>query len=287
MPDVRPTFASVPCLRLAPTPSGYLHLGNGVNFVLTAACAAAIDADLFLRIDDVDRLRTRDAYLTDIGETLHWLLPRQANSLLDGMVCQSSRVSRYAEVLAGLRQNDLVFACACTRKQLAATRAAAPTNVNDYSGTCEALARDLDTVGTVWRMRESGIVVRQKEGQASYQLASLTDDVDLGVTHLVRGEDLRASTQMQRVLAKAISTHSEPAFAAFLDVGAWHHPLVCGGDSRKLSKSAGADSLAALRHAGVHASEVLAQAAMLIGGAPVTQFDELAALVIERLPTSW
>ena len=286
--------------RLAPTPSGYLHLGNGVNFLLTAALAQSLQAQLFLRVDDSDEARVRPAYLRDIDETLRWLLPAQAHGLLAGAVYQSRRRARYAVVLEGLRQNALVFACACSRKQLAAARHAGgqedrqDLDVNAYRGTCAMAGLDLDAPNVVWRMRDSGIVVRQRDGQASYQLASLTDDVDYGVTHLVRGEDLRASTEMQRVLAQALASEclrkvppDWPTFGGFSDVRAWHHPLVLDGDGRKLSKSEGAQSLRALRATGYSSAVVLAKAAGLLGAPPAEQFDELRSLIERGVPTSW
>ncbi len=289
-----PDLPPVPTLRLAPTPSGYLHLGNAVNFVLTAAMAAALDATLFLRVDDLDAGRVRGEYLGDIAETLRWLLPTRADALLNGAVYQSTRVDRYGGVLAGLRQNGLVFACTCSRKDLAAIRSAGDADVNHYPGTCAKRAIDLDTERVVWRMYDSGIVVRQRDGWPSYQLASLTDDVDLGVTHLVRGEDLRASTAMQRVLAKALSAdvltivpNGWPKYGHFLDVRAWHHALITDGAGRKLSKSAGAESLRALRAAGAGPSLVKAKAGEAIGGGAVTRFAELTSLLKSRIPAIW
>ncbi len=283
--------------RLAPTPSGYLHLGNGVNFVLTAALAQSRGARLLLRIDDLDQARVRPGYVRDIDETIRWLLPDLATGLLAEPIYQSRRVRRYAAVLEGLRQNDLVFACSCSRKQLAAAQKRGGrenVDINVYPGTCAGAKLELDAPNTVWRMRDSGTVVRQRNGRVSYQLASLTDDVDHDVTHLVRGEDLRTSTAMQSVLAKALRPErlptvpgDWPTFGAFLDVRAWHHPLLLDDDGRKLSKSDGAQSLRAMRAAGAAPAVVLAKAAQLLGAPPVESFDELTSLISAGVPTSW
>ena len=280
--------------RLAPTPSGYLHLGNGVNFAITAALARAQDAPLSLRIDDLDAVRTREAYLLDIRETIAWLLPPGlALEVLSDVILQSARLAAYREVLEGLRQNSFVFACSCSRRQLAAAREAGDVDLNDYPGTCRERGLSLDAPGVAWRMRDSGVVVRQKDGQPSYQLASLTDDVVRGVTHLVRGEDLRDSTNIQRVLARALTAplpvrtpEDWPDFARFAEVKTLHHPLLIDAAGGKLSKSAGADSLRALRAAGASPSVVFAKAAEVMGVAGVTDLPALA-YALRRRTVAW
>ena len=280
-----------PRLRIAPTPSGYLHLGNGVNFVLTVAYADYLGGALSLRIDDLDAARVRPAYLDDIRETLEWLLPDRAADLWRGAVWQSSRRDRYDAVLTGLRQNRLAYACDCTRKTLAAYRATAgdagAADVNAYPGRCRSRELSLDAPNVVWRTRGSDIVVRQKNGQASYQIASLVDDVDAATTHLVRGGDLRDSTRMQRVLAGALSAErlgivpaDWPDFGRFPRVVAVHHPLVVGRDGDKLSKSAGAASLRALRTRGGEPSLVMERASRLLGLPPDATMSQLGAALV-------
>lgn len=278
--------------RLAPTPSGYLHLGNAVNFALTAALARCHRAELFLRLDDLDAARVRPAYREDIRETLAWLLPEYRGALASPTQ-QSTRVDRYAAVLAGLRDSGLVFACACSRRQLAAARAIGGVDVNDYPGTCRRRGLGLDAPGVAWRMRAGGLVVRQKDGRASYQLASLVDDTDLRVTHLVRGRDLASSTERQRGLARALAGLPRggapadwPDFARFAAVRAWHHGLLPGPDGRKLSKSAGASSVRAAREAGASRAGVFAKAGELAG---VTGVTDLAGLTyaLQRRPVDW
>ena len=269
-----------PRFRIAPTPSGYLHLGNGVNFVLTAALARVHAAELLLRIDDLDAARVREAYREDVAATLAWLLPGVPLAMT---VRQSERRARYDAVLGGLRQNGLLFACSCTRRQLAAVREAAGVDINDYPGTCRDRGISLDADGVAWRMRESGVVVRQKDGAPSYQLASLTDDVDLGITHLVRGEDLRDSTSIQRVLAQAfigvVDGTDWPDFGRFGGVRAYHHPLLTDAAGAKLSKSDGADSLRSVRERGAGPSVVFAAAGGLLGVTGITDLGGLAHAV--------
>ena len=279
-----------PHFRLAPTPSGYLHLGNGVNFAITAALAQAHDARLSLRIDDLDAARTREDYLLDIRETIEWLLPPAlARGVLADASRQSERLDAYRGVLEGLRQNSLVFACSCSRRQLAAAREAVDIDVNDYPGTCRERGLPLDAADVAWRMRDSGVVVRQKDGQPSYQLASLTDDVIRGVTHLVRGGDLRDSTAIQHVLAQALTaplpvrTPADwPDFGRFAEVETFHHPLLTDDADAKLSKSDGADSLRALRMAGAPPSVVFAKSAEVMGVTGVTNLPTFAYALRQR-----
>ena len=279
--------------RIAPTPSGYLHLGNAVNAALTAALAATHDARLSLRVDDLDAARVRPAYRRDVDEALAWLLPEaHAAGAFAAPLRQSARLDRYAHVLEGLRHNRLVFACACTRRQLAAARGTAQADVNRYAGTCRERDLDLDAPGVAWRMRDSGLVVRQKDGRPSYQLASLTDDLDLGITHLVRGADLRASTELQRELARTLAglppgwlPAGRPDFARFAGVRAWHHPLLTDADGAKLSKSAGATSVRALRGSGAGPEVVFAAAGRLVGAEGVTRLPDLTESLRVRPPT--
>lgn len=257
-------------LRLAPTPSGLLHVGNGVNAVLTARWAAELRGDLLLRVDDIDAERVRPAYVADVFATLAWLGidydrgPRTPADLAENW-SQHRRMATYRDALARLRENGRVYACTCSRA--AVRREQARLGVTGYPGTCRGRGLPLDTPGASWRLRTpedaaaapgslDDFVVRQRDGRPAYQVASLVDDVTFGITHLVRGEDLRASTAMQRVLAQALSEEPGDGYARFRDVPCWHHPLLRGANGEKLSKSDGAESLWAWREAGRSPDEV-------------------------------
>jgi len=243
--------------RLAPTPSGYLHLGNAVNFVLTQQLAQRLGAELWLRIDDLDQARLRPEYLEDIDQTIQWLFPESTEQWTTRTVRQSERLGHYQEALAGMRAANLVFACTCSRRQVREAQAAAnmPADVNTYPGTCRNLGLSLDAPDTVWRSIHGDIVVRQRNGSPSYQLASVVDDILLGMTHIMRGEDLLGSTEVQRVLAKAYAPLN-----SFLEIEVTHHPLITDAEGGKLSKSDGAASLRALRANGLTRHEVFAKA---------------------------
>ena len=276
-----------PRLRIAPTPSGLLHIGNGVNFALTAAWAHALQGELLLRIDDLDSARVRGEYYNDIDNTMQWMGLDRMGQVFAKASYQANRLARYQEVLVSLRQNNQVYACTCSRNQIRAQQEEAGGDINHYPGTCREAGISLDTPNVNWRLKleESGVevawteglgkgktektvltadfVIRQRNGRPSYQLASVVDDIDMGITHIVRGKDLWESTVMQLVLAKAlpesifpsleVSAHEVPREAqesmpnggAFAKTRFWHHDLVVDLEGRKLSKR---DSDASLRY---------------------------------------
>lgn len=254
--------------RFAPTPSGLLHPGNGASFVATWLLARAAGGAVVLRIDDLDRARRRDDYVEDIFRTLEWLGldydegPAGPDDFYRHW-SQHRRLDRYYAALEQLRQADLLYACRCSRREVAAA-----TTDGNYPGTCRARGLGFDQPGIAWRVRVpagatiaftdwqrgpqqldiSGrmgdFVVRQKNELPAYQIASLVDDTDWRINFIVRGEDLLDATAAQRYLAGLLQ---RPAFgqATFL-----HHPLLREADGSKLSKSRGAGSLRAWRQAG-------------------------------------
>jgi len=229
-------------LRLAPTPSGFLHIGNAVNFTLNwLAARLSPGAKLLLRIDDLDAQRKRPAYVRDIFDTLRWLGldwdegPRSEEEL-EGRWSQLRRLPLYEEVLARLRQEGYLFACAKSRRQLAPFQGLYPEAFRHQP--CA-----LDDAGVAWRLRTPlpqnvhymppDFVVRRRDGLPAYQVVSVADDVYLGVTHVIRGEDLRPSTHAQQYLAHCAGLD------AFSRIRFLHHPLLFDEKGHKLSKSAG------------------------------------------------
>ena len=252
--------------RIAPTPSGYLHLGNAWSFVLTWLAARSQGGKIHLRIDDLDAARYRDEYLEDIFETLHWLGldwdsgPQSAEEFKVAY-SQRLRLVRYQEALDALQAQRKLYACSCSREQIRCDAEAAGLRV--YPGTCRDKDLKLDEDNHALRIRirdsvkvrdESGkvfdlhperdmgdVVLRQKNGDPSYQLASVLDDEDAAVNFVVRGLDLMPSTGAQLALAHSLElkTLQQARF--------WHHALVSDDLGGKLSKSEGAESLRAIR----------------------------------------
>jgi glutamyl/glutaminyl-tRNA synthetase len=277
--------------RIAPTPSGYLHLGNVLSFALTAGLARRSGASILLRIDDLDRERVSREYVEDIFETLVFLGipwdegPRDMEEY-ERAWSQVHRLGLYREALERLRESGKVFACGCSRsKILRESREGA------YPGTCREKGMSLDTKGCSWRVRTEGaglgaemtiggaglpvemtdFVVRKKDGYPAYQLTSVIDDLYFGVDLVVRGDDLRASTAAQRWLA------GELGFDEFGRVRIYHHPLLMESGDEKLSKSAGATSVRYLRRQGLKPAEIYSMIFQRLGSdVAVGSWEELA-----------
>lgn len=269
--------------RLAPTPSGLLHPGNGLSFIMTWAIARARQGQIVLRIDDLDKARTRKSYVEDVFQTLDWLGLDydEGPSGVDDFFAnwsQHTRLDQYNAVLDQLKQEGKLFACTCSRKQI---RSISPDG--RYPGTCYSKSRDFTAPQTAWRtlappdgafttlnrwkegpqrVSLSGIdafVVRQKNSFPAYQVASLVDDDLFGINFIVRGRDLWTSTLSQLYLAELIRAER------FSNSTFWHHSLLTGADGGKLSKSKGAGSLKAWRDLGKPPQPLFALASSILG----------------------
>lgn len=241
--------------RIAPTPSGFLHLGNAFSFITTALIAHLEQASLLLRIDDLDQARYRQEYADDIFTSLRLLDiawdegPADVHDLEQNW-SQRYRQDDYSQAIQNLLDTQQVFACDCSRKDIAAAGES-----SGYPGTC--LGKGLDPYGEhiVLRMLTSGnpqpmrnwrqseksyhslpddmhhFILRRRDGLPSYQLASVMDDLQFGVNLVVRGEDLFSSTIAQLLLAKALGAES------FRETTFFHHQLLRADTGEKLSKS--------------------------------------------------
>ncbi len=260
--------------RFAPTPSGYLHLGNIFSFALTAVLAERSGAGILLRIDDMDRERANPAYIHDIFDTLHFLgLPwtegPQNAQELEERYSQAHRLYLYTQALDKLRHTGLVYACNCSRAQILKQ-----SSGGAYPGTCRHKGLALDAADVAWRLNTESAesvsvkildgtllkaalsadmqdpIIRKKDGFPAYQLSSIVDDVYFGIDLVVRGYDLWPSTLVQLYMASLLKEES------FLNTTFYHHPLLLDVHQRKLSKSAGDTSVHFLRQQGFSAEEV-------------------------------
>ncbi|HEV2353628.1 MAG TPA: glutamate--tRNA ligase family protein [Puia sp.] len=296
--------------RLAPTPSGYLHLGNIFSFSVTAALARRAGATILLRIDDLDRDRMKREYVEDIFESLRFLGipwdegPRDITEL-ERSWSQIHRLHLYREALQQLREEGKIFACDCSRLKVRRE-----TSDGAYSGTCREKGLALDLAGCSWRVRTEGVgrvgstgvsaaargavrseltgvsaaapgaglpaemidfIVRKKDGFPAYQLTSLVDDLHFGIGLVVRGEDLRASTAAQQWLAAELGREE------FRHIRFIHHPLLTDEGTEKMSKSAGSQSVQFLRRHGVKPADIYSRIARRLGVVdPVANWQELA-----------
>jgi glutamyl-Q tRNA(Asp) synthetase len=255
--------------RFAPSPTGRLHLGHAFSAVLGHEQAQAAGGRFLLRIEDLDQTRSRAEFVDGIEEDLDWLrLAWEKPALV-----QSQRTAIYAAALDRLRSLGLAYPCFCTRADIAQSLTAPHGDAAvSYPGTCRGLPDDSQRRATTphsWRLdsskaiaaagpigwseadgrsfaadpREIGdAILARKDAPASYHLACVVDDSASGVTMVVRGEDLRPSTPVQRLLQILLAA-PEPIYL--------HHPLVLHDDGRRLAKRDLAPTLAAMRDAGV------------------------------------
>lgn len=284
MQDMTPLLTTT---RIAPTPSGYLHLGNLASFLYTQGLARLFDARLILRIDDLDKDRFRSEYVQDILDTLDFA----------GINCNQeerthrTRLKLYADALDHLRKKGLVYACSCTRKR------------SDNEATnCSCMERNLslDQPGIQWRLlpfapeyieiidiksgrqvhpfpsEMNALQVRKKNGDPSYHLASVVDDCHFGITLIVRGMDLLPSSLAQIHLADLLGETN------FRTCVFDHHPLIVDKENQKMSKSANSTSIHWMRQQRIGIEEICNRIANHVElGEPVQSFRALEKALVQ------
>jgi glutamyl/glutaminyl-tRNA synthetase len=274
--------------RIAPTPSGFLHLGNILSFAITAVLARRNNARILLRIDDLDRGRVDQAYLQDIFDTLNffgfdWGEGPLTIADFERNYSQLMRLGLYHDLLDKLCKNEFVYACICSRRQISEGVACKCFDKNLQLSTPNAAWRLVTYKDTVFIRNYQGepvetrlpglmqnFIVRKKDGFPAYQLTSLADDLLYGIDLIVRGEDLWHSTIAQHVLAKVLGLDD------FGKVTFYHHSLLTGETGEKLSKSAGATSVKYLRENGKSSAEIYSLIALMAGiTQPVSNWQQL------------
>ncbi|HEX9793213.1 MAG TPA: tRNA glutamyl-Q(34) synthetase GluQRS [Planctomycetota bacterium] len=296
--------------RLAPSPTGVLHLGNARSFLLAWLDVRARGGEVLLRIEDLDGPRIKSGAAEAAIEDLAWLgLDWDA-----GPVYQRPRLACYRAALEKLAAAGLAYPCTCTRRdvELAASAPHAGEEGPLYPGTCRgrfadaAAARAASGAEPCWRFavpagaavefadrhagpqriavgRELGdFVIWKKDGEPAYQLAVVVDDAEQGVNSILRGADLLPSAARQTLLYQALG-HAPPEFA--------HVPLVVGSDGRRLAKRHGDTTLSQFRAAGYDAPALLRWLAEVSGLAPPRRAygcarDLLADFALARVPAA-
>ena len=270
--------------RLAPSPTGALHLGNARTFLVNWALARQQGWEIVLRIEDLDGPRVKRGAAEQAIELLAWLD-------IDwdvGPIYQSHDLEPYQQALRTLAELDAAYVCHCTRSEIEAASRSAPHGDEHelrYLGTCrgEPLPSPAEMFDFGWRVKvddgphafddqfagPQSIDIQQtvgdfqiwtKQGLPSYQLAVVVDDSRQQIDRIVRGNDLLTSTPRQRWLARQLPID----FAADY----WHLPLVRGDDGRRLAKRHGDTRLFHYREQGVAAERIVGLLAEWCGVAP-------------------
>lgn len=268
---------SKPVLRFAPSPNGLLHLGHALSALVTWKAAEVLGGKALLRIEDIDVQRCKPEFTQAIFEDLHWL----GLTWPEPVLIQSERFDLYAEAANQLRDADLLYPCFCSRTEIAERATGTdPDGAPLYPGTCRHLSNakrierlergdpvqfrlDTDTARERTGMltysvigptlhdrpqiryarpeRWGDVVLQRKDTPTSYHLSVVVDDAAQGITHVTRGRDLEAATDIH-VLLQMLLGLSTPTYH--------FHRLLLGDDGEKLAKSKGSQSLRDLRAQG-------------------------------------
>lgn len=293
-----------PVGRLAPSPTGGLHLGHARTFLIAWLSARGRGGRVVLRIEDLDATRVRPEAAEGALADLRWL----GLDWDDGPYVQSQRMGAYSETLSMLKASGEIYPCTCTRADI--ERAAVAPHAEDegptYPGTCSGRsAGDAIAMGDrpfAWRYRVppgpvawtdlirgevrvdparvgGDFVVGRSGVGPSYQLAAVHDDAAMGVTEVIRGDDLVPSTPRQILLYRALGREA-PRFG--------HVPLAVGPDGRRLAKRDGSPRLATLRDRGVDPARLVGWLARSCGWSDRIEPTPPAAWVgrsdLDRIP---
>jgi len=271
--------------RFAPSPTGYLHLGHALSALTAFDAAREAGGRFILRIEDIDQGRARPDFEAAIFEDLAWLGVEWEEPVRR----QSAHLADYEAALQSLIARNLVYRCFRTRREVAEAIANAPHGEAEEMFRGEALPPDEEAAklaageAFAWRLslkkaraalgpayfalvfedetgpvraepeKHGDVVLARKDFAASYHLASVWDDALQGVTHVIRGEDLRDAAHLHVLLQKLLEL-PQPVYR--------HHRLVLGDDGKRLAKRDSAATLRALREGGKTPDDVCAMLAL-------------------------
>jgi len=297
----------VPRTRLAPSPTGALHLGNARTFLVNWALARQRGWQIVLRIDDLDGPRVKAGAADEAIEVLRWL----GLDWDEGPFYQTRELTHYDTALAQLGSRGEIYACRCTRREIETASLSAPhgdQHERKYPGTCRPIeaipieASQFSVPNTAWRLRVSSktcsfvdafagpqqhdvqstvgdFLVRTKAGLPSYQLAVVVDDAQQQIDQVVRGDDLLSSTARQMLLYDRLQLGPVPTYT--------HLPLVLGEDGKRLAKRHGDSRLSNYRQQGVAAERIVGLLGKWCGlgtATETTAVEFLDAFDLNRMP---
>ena len=268
--------------RFAPSPTGYLHEGHLLSALYVWAAAQKWDLSVHLRIEDHDQERSRPEHIAAIREDLQWFgFKWQSESL------QSEHFDRFEKALKNLEAQNLVYPCYCSRKELEEQNPKNEFGEIIYQGKCKGGSLPLVRTASLstpssggsprnaphslrikipdkvinWhdlrlgdfaenpKLQCGDFPIRDRIGQWTYQFAVCADDIEEGISHVIRGEDIRNSTARQIALMELMGRTEPPKYL--------HHPLIVDTVGKKLSKREKAHSIRQDREAGVAPQELL------------------------------
>lgn len=298
--------------RLAPSPTGAQHVGNARTYLLAWLSARALGGRMILRIEDIDSPRVKPGAAQQAIDDLRWLgLDWDEGPDIGGPhapYVQSERLKLYQDAFEHLKNAEQIYPCTCSRSDVAAAASAPHVGQEGplYPGTCSARqssdAMNLGGQNYSWRYRTSkrhrqfvdriaglrgcqldtelgDFVIFKSDGSPAYQLAVVVDDHAMGITEVVRGDDLLPSTFRQLEIYEFFGW-TPPGFA--------HAPLVVGTDGRRLAKRHGDTRLSKLRQDGMAAEQLVGLLAWSCGlrpmGTSASAQSLLADFDLARLP---
>jgi len=248
--------------RFAPSPTGYLHIGGVRTALYSWLHARQNNGKFILRIEDTDRERSTQESVDAIIEGMDWI----GLDYDEGPIFQTDRFDRYAEVINQLLEQGDAYHCVCTRDELDAMREAQRANKQKprYNGKCRDAGHNGENIESVIRFRNpvdgdvviddlikgqitinnrelDDLIIARSDGTPTYNLTVVVDDLDMGVTHVIRGDDHINNTPRQINMMKALGAEL-PKFA--------HAPMILGDDGKRLSKRHGAVSVMQYRDDG-------------------------------------
>ena len=249
--------------RFAPSPTGYLHIGGVRTALFSWLYARHHNGEFILRVEDTDRARSTDAAVQVILEGMDWLGLKQS----EGPYFQTERFDRYQAVIEQLLDEDKAYYCYCSKAELDVMRGSALARGEKpkYSGKCRhrqgsapkdikpvvrfknptdgtVIVDDLIQGKVVFQNQElDDLIIARSDGTPTYNLTVVVDDMDMSITHVIRGDDHLNNTPRQINMFNALGAKL-PAFA--------HIPMILGPDGKKLSKRHGTVSVLQYRDEG-------------------------------------
>ena len=269
--------------RFAPSPTGLLHLGNVYSALVCEHWAKEHDAQILLRVEDIDFTRCKPKHTEQMLDDLVWL-----GLSFDEVSFQQQRLALYEKVLQQLIEMGVLYPCFCTRKEVDAALLAQKdkgniqcSGLDPYPGTCKQLDKQqqqqkMQKQTYAWRLdceavsQQIGrqcawydmqnhehcfdvledigdVIIGRKDIRFSYHLCVVVDDAKQGITHVIRGEDLRSSTPVHSVL-QCLLNYESPKYL--------HHKLITNQQGKRLAKSKASPALKSLRDSGATAKQV-------------------------------